>query len=91
MMAVCEALGARRIIGIDVQPERLAFAQSYVDADVYLPPKRSAEESAAAYATRSASEMAKSLGIPIRGLEAIDLVVECSGAEVSLAGDTLTG
>jgi D-xylulose reductase len=81
-MAACRALGARRIIGVDVQPERLDFAKSYAAADIFLPSKKNEGETNAAYSKRNAAEMMENLGIPDRGLEGIDLILECSGAEV---------
>jgi L-iditol 2-dehydrogenase/D-xylulose reductase len=36
-MAVAKALGARRIIAVDIQQERLDFATSYVATDSFLP------------------------------------------------------
>jgi L-iditol 2-dehydrogenase/D-xylulose reductase len=36
-MAVAKALGARRVIAVDIQQERLDFARSYVATDVFLP------------------------------------------------------
>lgn len=35
-MAVCKALGARRILAVDVNEARLAFAKEYVATDVHL-------------------------------------------------------
>jgi L-iditol 2-dehydrogenase/D-xylulose reductase len=36
-MAVAKALGARRVIAVDIQKERLDFAKSYVATDVFMP------------------------------------------------------
>lgn len=36
-MAVAKALGARRVIAVDIQQERLDFAKSYAASDIYLP------------------------------------------------------
>lgn len=36
-MAVAKALGARRVIAVDIQQERLDFAKSYAATDIYLP------------------------------------------------------
>jgi D-xylulose reductase len=36
-MAVAKALGARRIIAVDIQQDRLDFAKSYAATDIYLP------------------------------------------------------
>jgi predicted RNA methylase len=36
-MAVAKALGARRVIAVDIQQDRLDFAKSYAATDIYLP------------------------------------------------------
>jgi D-xylulose reductase len=83
-MAVAKALGANRIIAIDIVQERLAFAQSYVGAETYLPPPLNSGESKVDYSKRNANLMKEKLGIKERGPTSIDLVVDASGAEVSL-------
>ncbi|KAH8830490.1 xylitol dehydrogenase [Flagelloscypha sp. PMI_526] len=83
-MAVAKALGARRIIAVDIVPSRLDFAKRYVAAEVYAPPKMEKDESKVDYARRNASLMKDQLGLTDRGDSRIDLVVECSGVEVSI-------
>jgi D-xylulose reductase len=39
-MATAKALGARRIIAIDIQESRLQFAKSYAATEIFLPGKR---------------------------------------------------
>lgn len=39
-MAVAKALGASRIVAVDISPERLAFAKSYAATDIYIPVSR---------------------------------------------------
>ena len=36
-MAVAKALGARRVIAVDINQERLDFAKSYAATDIYIP------------------------------------------------------
>jgi threonine dehydrogenase-like Zn-dependent dehydrogenase len=36
-MAVAKALGARRVIAVDIQKERLDFAKSYAADDIFIP------------------------------------------------------
>lgn len=36
-MAVAKALGARRVIAVDIQQERLDFAKGYVATDIFVP------------------------------------------------------
>ena len=36
-MAVAKSLGARRVIAVDINQERLDFAKSYAATDIYLP------------------------------------------------------
>jgi D-xylulose reductase len=85
-MAVAKALGSRRVIAIDIQDERLAFAKSYAATDIWksTPPQK--DESKMDYARRQSVEMSKSLNIDLEtGDDSIDLVVDCTGAEVCIA------
>jgi D-xylulose reductase len=36
-MAVAKALGARRVIAVDINQERLEFAKNYAATDIYIP------------------------------------------------------
>lgn len=83
-MAVAKALGASRIIAVDIVPARLEFAKQYAATDVYLPVKPEADESKIDYSRRNAENMKKVIGIEDRGGNAIDLVIDASGAEVSV-------
>ncbi|KAJ7590966.1 xylitol dehydrogenase [Mycena floridula] len=84
-MSVAKALGATRVIAVDIVPARLEFAKSYAATDVYLPIKPNEGESKLDYSRRNAEAMKKDLGIEDRGPNAIDLVIDASGAEVSIA------
>lgn len=79
-MAVAKALGAKRVIAIDIVQSRLDFAKSYAATDVYLPDRPKEGESQIEYSKRTAAEMASKLNFPERGLGAIDLVIDASGA-----------
>ncbi|KAI0320666.1 xylitol dehydrogenase [Amylostereum chailletii] len=83
-MAVAKALGAARIIAVDIVDSRLDFARSYAATDRYKPPAPQDGESKIAYSTRSAEIMRTQLNIEDRGSNAIDLVIDASGAEVSI-------
>lgn len=83
-MAVAKALGATRIIAVDIVPARLDFAKSYAATDTYLPVKPQEGENPVDYSRRNAEEMKKLLGITDRGLGAIDLVIDASGAPPSI-------
>ena len=83
-MAVARALGASRIIAIDIVPERLAFAKSYAATDTFLPPKANEGESKIEFSKRVAGLMAQELGIEERGPKGVDLVLDASGAEVCI-------
>ena len=83
-MAVAKALGASRVIAVDIVPSRLEFAKAYAATDVYLPPKPLEGETKLKYSERNAQAMREQLGIEERGHKAIDLVVDASGAEVSI-------
>lgn len=85
-MAVAKALGSRRIIAVDIQDERLAFAKSYAATDIWKSTKPQEGESKMDYARRQTYEMRDKLNIDLEtGEESIDLVVDCTGAEVCIA------
>ena len=94
-MAVAKALGARRVIAVDIQKERLDFAKSYAADDIFIPVSlkrsfqvynidkqeaRGQDEDAAAYCTRMAKSILSTLNIPELGPGSIDLTIEASGA-----------
>ncbi|KAK7695916.1 hypothetical protein QCA50_000555 [Cerrena zonata] len=83
-MAVAKALGASRIIAVDIVPSRLEFAKNFAATETYVPPAMEPGESKIAYSERNANLMKEKLGIEERGKKSIDLVVEASGAEVSI-------
>ncbi|OCF40333.1 sorbitol dehydrogenase [Kwoniella heveanensis CBS 569] len=83
-MAVAKGLGAARIVGVDINEERLKFAKGYAATDVYLPIKPKADEPRAAYSLRAAADLLLTCGIPTRGPGSIDLVIDASGAEVCI-------
>ena len=83
-MAVAKALGASRIIAVDIVPSRLEFAKSYAATDCFKPPAPEAGESKIAYSQRSAALLKQELGVEERGDRSIDLVLDASGAEVSI-------
>ncbi|GAA5945425.1 hypothetical protein JCM3775_006771 [Rhodotorula graminis] len=83
--AVAKGLGARKVIAVDIQEARLAFAkeQGLVD-DYYLPPKPQDGEAKADYPRRNAKELCERFGFEERGPRGVDLVLDCSGAEVCI-------
>ncbi|KAL0072246.1 hypothetical protein AAF712_000006 [Marasmius tenuissimus] len=83
-MAVARALGAARIIAVDIVQSRLEFAKQYAGAEPYLPVSPTEGEARMDYSRRNAENMKKTLGIEDRGPKAIDLVIDASGAEVSI-------
>ncbi|KAF9451669.1 xylitol dehydrogenase [Macrolepiota fuliginosa MF-IS2] len=83
-MAVAKALGASRVIAVDIVPQRLEFAKGYAATETYLPPKPLEGESKIDYSRRNAEQMKKELNIQDRGERAVDLVIDASGAEVSI-------
>ncbi|KAF8897645.1 xylitol dehydrogenase [Infundibulicybe gibba] len=83
-MAVAKALGAARIIAVDIVPARLEFAKQYAATDTFLPPKPNDGESRPDYSRRNAATMKEQLGITDRGKGSIDLALDASGAEVSV-------
>ncbi|KAJ7276509.1 xylitol dehydrogenase [Mycena haematopus] len=83
-MAVAKALGASRIIAVDIVPARLEFAKEYAATDTYIPIATNEGESKIDYSKRNAEAMKQQLRIEDRGAHAIDLVIDASGAEVSI-------
>jgi len=83
-MAVAKAIGASRIIAVDINSARLAFAKAYAATETYLPVKPEEGESNIDYSRRNATNMKKVLNIGDRGKTSIDLVIDASGAEVSI-------
>jgi len=83
-MAVAKALGASRIVAVDINQTRLDFAKSYAATDVFTPPASNPGENGAEYSKRCAESLKHSFGIKDRGPTAIDVVIEASGAEVSI-------
>ena len=84
-MAVAKAIGAVRVIAIDIVPSRLAFAKSYVATDTFLPPPRNPNEAGMEYSKRCADTMMKEFGLQERGgANTVDVAVDASGAEPSI-------
>lgn len=83
-MAVAKAIGASRIIAVDIVQSRLDFAKTYVATDVFRPPPFQEGESKIVYSQRSADLFRAILGVEDRGNKAIDVVIDASGAEVSI-------
>ncbi len=83
-MAVAKALGASRIIAVDIDESRLKFAKEYVATDVFMPPKREEGENSLMYSRRSGDELKRRLNLSDRGKHGVDLVIDASGAEVSI-------
>lgn len=83
-MATARALGAKRVIAVDIIPSRLEFAKNYAATDVFLPPPMNPGEDKLKYSERNAQAMRDQLGIEERGPKSIDLIIEASGAEVSI-------
>ncbi|KAK4057634.1 hypothetical protein OIO90_001281 [Microbotryomycetes sp. JL221] len=83
-MAVAKALGARHVLGIDVQQARLDFAKRYAAHDVHLPSKPNDGEDRMAYSRRNAQEIMQKFGYEARGPRGVDLVIDATGAEVCI-------
>jgi len=83
-MAAAKALGASRIIAVDIVPSRLEFAKSYAATQTFLPPAPLPNETKPEYSKRSAAAMREALGIADRGPNSIDIAIDASGAEVSI-------
>lgn len=83
-MAVAKAIGASRIIAVDILQSRLDFAKTYAATDVFRPPPLQENEPATVYSQRAADLLRANLGVEDRGNKAIDVVIDASGAEVSI-------
>lgn len=84
-MAVAKALGAARVIAIDIVSSRLDFAKNYAATDIFLPPATDPNESGMEYSKRCADSMMKEFGLRERGgVNVVDVVVDASGAEPSI-------
>jgi len=83
-MAVAKAIGASRIIAVDILQSRLDFAKKYAATDVFRPPPHQEGEPTTVYSQRAADILRADLGVEDRGNKAIDVVIDASGAEVSI-------
>lgn len=83
-MAVAKALGARRVIAIDIQQSRLDFAKSYSATDIFMPGKMQEGETKMAYSRRTAQAMKDQLKLADAGPDGVDVIIEASGAEVCI-------
>jgi D-xylulose reductase len=84
-MAVAKALGAVRVIAVDINSSRLEFAKIYAATDIFLPPTPTPNESRMEYSKRCADIMMEEFGLQERGgVNVVDVVVDASGAEPSI-------
>ena len=83
-MAVAKALGASRIIAVDIVPSRVEFAVSYAATEGFLPPPFDAGETKMAYSKRAVSLLKQKLGVEDRGPKGLDFAIDASGAEVCI-------
>ncbi|KAK4705582.1 hypothetical protein P7C70_g620, partial [Phenoliferia sp. Uapishka_3] len=83
-MSVAKALGAKTVIAVDVIEGRLTFAKEFAATDYYLPSKMQEGEDRITYSRRSADELRARFGFGERGPTGVDLVVDCTGAEICI-------
>jgi len=83
-MAVAKALGARRVIAVDINQERLNFAKSYAASDIFIPGVMKDGESKMDFSKRTAQEMKEKLNLADAGPNGADTIVEATGAEVCI-------
>ncbi|GAA5997361.1 NAD(P)-dependent alcohol dehydrogenase [Rhodotorula paludigena] len=83
--AVAKGLGARKVVIVDIQEPRLQFAkENNLVHDYYLPSKPNEGEAREDYPRRNAKEIRERFEFEERGPNAVDLIVDCSGAEVCI-------
>ncbi|GAA6006691.1 hypothetical protein JCM10207_005022 [Rhodosporidiobolus poonsookiae] len=83
--AVAKGLGAARVIAVDIQEPRLKFAvEAGLCHDYFLPPKPNEGEKKEDYPARSAQAIMDRFGFTERGSSGVNLVIDCSGAEVCI-------
>jgi D-xylulose reductase len=70
--AVAKALGASKVIAVDINEERLEFAKSFAATSTFVPSKVSAAE--------NAQKLCEAAGIP----DGADVAIDASGAEPSV-------
>ncbi|KAL5489771.1 hypothetical protein ACEPAI_4603 [Sanghuangporus weigelae] len=83
-MAAARALGATRIVAVDIVPTRLEFALTYAATDTFLPPPQGTNEKKMEYSKRAVAVMKNALGLEERGPNSIDLVLDATGAETCI-------
>ncbi|KAL5511103.1 hypothetical protein ACEPAH_4318 [Sanghuangporus vaninii] len=83
-MTVARALGATRVVAVDIVPARLEFALGYAATDTFLPPLQEANEKKMEYSKKAAGVMMNTLGLEERGPNSIDLVLDATGAETCI-------
>lgn len=88
-MAVSRALGASKILAIDIQPTRLDFAKQYAATHTYLPPKPEEGEARMDYSRRCAKGICELMGWDTQLVSGVgeggaDTVLEASGAETCI-------
>lgn len=83
-MAVAKALGAARVLAVDINKERLEFARSYAATDTFIPPAKG-DETAEDYCERTALEIKKTFKIPDLGAGAIDIALDATGAAACIS------
>lgn len=84
-MAVAKALGAARVVAVDIQKERLDFAKAYAATDVFIPPPKNEGEGADVYAERNAAALREALSIPALGAGSLDICIDATGAPVCIS------
>jgi D-xylulose reductase len=83
-MAVAKALGARRVIAIDINQERVNFAKSYAASDIFIPGAMKDGESKMDFSKRTTQEMKEKLDLADTGHNGVDTVIEATGAEACI-------
>lgn len=79
-LAVAKALGASRVVAVDIQEDRLKFAKSYAADDYFVPSKPKEGEGKMDGSRRTAKEIADKFGFEERGPKGVDVVIDATGA-----------
>lgn len=78
--AVCKAMGAKRVVVVDIVKEKLDFAKEFCATSTFLPSPPAQGEDKMVASERNAKAMIEEIGGDLKEKGGFDLVLECTGA-----------